>query len=397
MKFFPPMRAMLGAAAVGGCLLALALSAQEATAQENVPGYSSGGQLPPGYVAPSYVPPAITPKEVPAVLSHEALPLLPASDLVGEMSSYTTVGNETLMEVGVRFHIGYTELVAANPGVDPYMPGEGYETVLPTHHILPHAPREGIVIDLAEQRLYFFRGSGQPVFTAPIGIGDEGNDTPHGKTYVAFKKANPIWVPPPSIRAERPELPLVVYPGPDNPLGTHAIYLGWPRYLIHGTHKPLGVGRRVSHGCIRMLPADIPKLFAMVSHRTPVYVMYDPVKLGHHNGELYLEVHPTLAQAQELERHYTLTPEPIPNLASRIADIAPEMLHRVNWEIAEQAVMERRGYPVQITGVTAISEGSGPGRGAASSDVASIISSDLPPVANGQGISSGNSSEQPVR
>lgn len=275
-------------------------------------------------------------------------------DLIGEMSSYTTVGNETLLEVGVRMHVGYTEFVAANPGVDPYVPGEGFVAVLPTQHILPRAPRRGIIINLAEQRLYFFPDGGGPVFTGPIGIGDEGQNTPHGNTYVAFKKAYPTWYPPPSIRAERPDIPYIVPPGIDNPLGTHAIYLGWPRYLIHGTHKPLGVGRRVSHGCIRMLPADIPRLFAMVHSGTPVLVMYEPVKIGRHNGQLYLEVHPTLDQAVELERHYSMTPQPVPDLPSRIAETAPDMLHRVNWDVAQQVALERRGYPVQITDVTAI-------------------------------------------
>ena len=151
-------------------------------------------------------------------------------------------------------------MVAANPGIDPWVPGEGTEINLPTVHLMPDladADPEGIVVNLAEMRLYFFEKPGGVPQSFPIGIGRDGLNTPTGTTEVVAKRKNPTWRPTKRMRDEDPELPEVVPPGEDNPLGTRALYLGWPQYLIHGTNKPHGVGRRVSSGCVRLYPEDV--------------------------------------------------------------------------------------------------------------------------------------------
>ncbi len=223
----------------------------------------------------------------------------PGSDLVGELTTVTVDDGETLIDLARHHGLGYNEIVAANPGLDPWLPPVGAEVVLPTRYILPSAPREGIIINLAEMRLYYYPppapGGDAVVMTFPIGIGQEGWSTPIGITRVIDKVENPTWTVPQSIRRAHAEagtpLPAVVPPGPDNPLGNHAMRLGWTSYLIHGTNKTFGVGMRVSHGCIRMYPEDIEALFERVPLSTPVWIIDQPYKLGRDNGRLYMEAH----------------------------------------------------------------------------------------------------------
>lgn len=178
-----------------------------------------------------------------------------ADDIVGDMRIYTAKHEDTLLDIARDHQLGLIELMAANPGVDPWLPGEGTRIILPTAHVLPDVPRKGIVINLAELRLYYFGKGNEPVVTLPIGVGREGFTTPVGTTSVIKKVKGPTWYPTASTRADDPQLPSAVPAGPDNPLGAYALYLGWPAYLIHGTAegaKEWGIGRRVSRGCIRM-------------------------------------------------------------------------------------------------------------------------------------------------
>lgn len=163
------------------------------------------------------------------------------------------------------------------------------------------------------------------------------------------KAANPTWTPPASIRAEYPWLPRVVPAGPDNPLGAHAIYLGWPSYLIHGTNVPAVVGRRTSHGCIRMYPADIARLFAQVKSGMRVTVVNQPVKAGWHDGELYLEVHPTINQIDELELSRTFIKDALPDVVAIVRAAAGEAdMRRVDMRRLYQMAMDRTGVPQRI-------------------------------------------------
>jgi L,D-transpeptidase ErfK/SrfK len=271
-------------------------------------------------------------------------------DMVGEIRHYTIQKEDTLLDVARQYDLGYVELVAANPGVDAWIPKPGTRILLPTAHLIPDAPREGIVINVAEMRLYYFPADAGGVVTFPIGIGVEGWGTPLGTTRVVSKREHPTWTPPESIRIEHHgDLPAFVPPGPDNPLGDFALDLGWPRYLIHGTNKPYGVGRRVSHGCIRLYPEDIKRLFGWVPVGTPVTVVDQQVKLGWVKGELYLEVHPSLAEANDIEIGTTPVPKPIPDLRERVKAAAGSKAGQVDWLLVDRTARDRRGIPVRIT------------------------------------------------
>jgi L,D-transpeptidase ErfK/SrfK len=269
-------------------------------------------------------------------------------DVYGEMAETLTFEKDTLLDIARAEELGLIELMAANPGVDAWYPGTGVKLVLPTAHILPAGPREGVVVNLAELRLYYFDPH-KGVFSFPLGVGKEGFGTPHGRTKVVRKQANPIWYPTEGKREEDPTLPAVVPPGPDNPLGEFALYLGFPTYLIHGTHKPWGVGRRVSRGCIRMYPEDIAWLFEHVAVGTPVTIVEQPVKIGRRQGHLFLEVHPTLEQIDQIEEAGVYKPEPIADPTDAVLLAAGDDMLRIDWSAVDRAFAERRGYPVQIT------------------------------------------------
>lgn len=237
--------------------------------------------------------------------SYSSTYVLPSSgDIIGEIQYASSNVGESIDEVGRRFNIGYYEMVRANPAVDPVhtLPTHT-RLIIPSQFILPDAPRRGIVINLAEYRLYFFPDDENVVFTYPVGIGKKGWSTPLGSTRVASKVTNPVWRPTSNIRAAAEEigapLPELFPAGADNPLGKHALRLGWPTILIHGTNRADGVGARVSAGCIRMLPADIEDLFQLVATGTPVRVINQPVKSGMREGLSYIQIHPLLKDQQK--------------------------------------------------------------------------------------------------
>lgn len=215
------------------------------------------------------------------------------SEVIGTMKSYVVKESDSLIELARKYDLGYNEIADSNVKMDPFIPELGATVRIPTFWILPNIPREqSIVINLSELRLYYYPYKGAKfVFTFPIGIGDEGNETPLGVFSIIEKRVNPTWYVPKSIQEERPDMPAQVPPGPDNPLGTHALRLSIGPVLIHGTNKPWGTGRRVSHGCIRLYPEDIPELYRLVSIGTKVVILRQPVKLGLKNGRIYLEVH----------------------------------------------------------------------------------------------------------
>jgi L,D-transpeptidase ErfK/SrfK len=266
-----------------------------------------------------------------------------------ETASYTTTYEDTLLDVARRFNLGFVEIVAANPETDPWLPGEGTEVVLPTVHLVPDVEPEGIVINLADMRLYYFDAEDGVPVSYPIGIGRDGLGTPTGSTEIVRKKVDPSWHPTARMRAEDPELPEVVPPGEDNPLGNRAMYLGWPAYLIHGTNKPLGIGRRVSSGCIRMYPEDVVRLFEQADIGTKVTVVDEPVKLGWIDGELYLEAHPTQLQSDQIEVSGTFDPLVPASIVDQVQAVAGEHLDRLDWSGIRTATVERRGYPIRIT------------------------------------------------
>jgi len=283
-----------------------------------------------------------------AAQSKASKPTVAYPDMVGRLRYYTAKTEDTLLDLARENKLGYVEMVAANPGVDPWLPGAGTEINLPTAHLLPKGPRRGLLLNLVDQRLYYFPPGGKPIETYPIGTGQEAWGTPHGTTEIARKMENPTWYVPKSIQKDDPTLPAVIGPGPDNPLGRHALYLGWKAYLIHGTNNPWGVGRRVSHGCVRMYPEDIESLFPRLPVGTPVTVVSQEAKIGWYRGDLLLEVHPNLKQNAELEETGKLTPASVPELAYRVSLAAGDQVGRINWPMVKKAVAERRGIPVPI-------------------------------------------------
>lgn len=273
----------------------------------------------------------------------------PVDDIIGRIRVTFAAAGDTLLDMARSNNLGLLELMAANPGLDPWRPGDGTPVTLPTAFILPAAARSGIVINLAELRLYYFAGKRAPVQSWPIGVGREYFTTPLGTTRIVRMQENPTWVPTASTRADRPELPAAVPPGPDNPLGHLALYLGWPSYAVHGTNQPWGVGRRVSRGCIRLYPEDITELYRQVKVGMPVTVVDQLAKLGWRDGELYLEAHTNKTQLDDLESTNRFTPEPIPSLRDDIIAAAGAEVDRLDWLLITKAQRERRGYPLRIT------------------------------------------------
>ena len=274
-------------------------------------------------------------------------------DVLGEMHDYYTWRpEEDMLDIARAEELGLIQLMAANPGIDPWGPGTQVRIVLPTMHIMPDAPRKGIVINTAELRLYYYDAEDSPL-SFPLGVGRDGYLTPVGTTKIVRKKEQPSWYLTPSEIRDHPELERVIPPGPDNPLGEYAMYLGWSSYLIHGTNSPWGIGRRASRGCIRMYPEDIEWLFPRVAIGTQVTVVDQPAKLGWKDGELYLEVQPSTMQIDKMEETSRSPgpPDPIPlaEQADRILAKAGDDAMRLDWPAIERALTERVGYPIRIT------------------------------------------------
>ncbi|MFO0450549.1 MAG: L,D-transpeptidase family protein, partial [Pseudomonadota bacterium] len=234
----------------------------------------------------------------------ESFALPTDGDLIGEHLESDAAREDTFIDLARRHGLGYEELIHANPGVEPGLPGDGRVIRLPMQRRLPAAPRAGIVVTLAEHRLYYFppAKAGEPrvVITHPIAVGKMDWSTPIGLTRVTQKVKNPPWHPPESVRKARAQrgesLPRVVPPGPDNPLGTRMMRLAIPggAYLIHGTIDPRGIGMQATHGCLRLYPEDIESLFELVPVDMPVNIVNQPHKVGWRDGRLYVEVHPPL-------------------------------------------------------------------------------------------------------
>ena len=285
----------------------------------------------------------------PSGTGHAAT-MLSDGDLLGQVGNDVAQPGDELAEIARRHDLGFVELRAANPGMPASDLAAGTAIVVPAAHLLPDAPRRGIVINLAELRLFYFPPDGGSVRTDPISIGRSGLETPTGLTFVARKQANPTWYPPPSIRAENPKLPRAVGPGPNNPLGAFAIYLDWPRFLLHGTNRPTSIGRRVSHGCIRLYPEDIAELFRLVAVGTPVTVVDQPLKLGHNPaGEILMEVHPSARQNDQIEWIGQAVPEAVPGFIATIAERIGGELDRVDWVAVRQAASAPTGLPTRIS------------------------------------------------
>ena len=278
-----------------------------------------------------------------------AMPAAASPVIIGDPAVHQTTPDDTLLDIAHQYDVGYVAIIAANPVIDPWVPGAGKDIKVPTQHLLPQAPHEGIVVNIAEMRLYYFpKREGTPQ-TYPIGIGEEGSTTPAGTTRIVRKAANPTWYRTKNEIANKPWAPKIVPPGPDNPLGLYALYTGWSGYLIHGTDDWRRVGRRDSRGCMGMYAADIETLFHEVPVGTKVTVVNQPIKIGWVGDTLYLEVHPTPHQADQLEMDNIDDYDDPAGLTKMILAAAKDAAGRLDWTAIRQAAKDRSGIPVAIT------------------------------------------------
>ena len=312
-----------------------------------------------------------TPKEPPALV--QALPppkpvlptpkathhfdVDPHSDIVGYVQKTTVGKDDTMPDIARRFDVGYEEILTANPGVDPWLPGVGREVVVPTQFILPAAPHEGVVVNVAAMRIFYYpphkKGEPETVYTHPIGIGKVGWKTPEGSTRIISRQKDPVWVVPKSVREEHQEngekLPAQVPAGPDNPLGQYEFRLGWPSYLIHGTNKPYGVGMRSSHGCMRLYPEDIAVFFDLIPIGTKVTVVNQPYLFGWRDGTLYLQAYAVMeddSRNWSKDRKRLLANLLHPKQRGKIAQHDDE----IDWQRVGDLAHSPRAVPVPVTG-----------------------------------------------
>jgi L,D-transpeptidase ErfK/SrfK len=279
------------------------------------------------------------------------------AEVVGYVQKTIIGADDTLPDIARRFDVGYEEMLLANPGVDPWLPGVGLEVVVPTQFVLPAAVHEGVVVNVAAMRIFYYpphkKGEPQTVYTHPIGIGKVGWKTPEGATKIVSRQKDPVWVVPKSVRDEHAQdgdiLPDKVAAGPDNPLGQYMFRLGWPSYLIHGTNKPYGVGMRSSHGCIRLYPEDIAVFFDLIPIGTKVTVVNQPYLFGWSDGTLYLQAYAVLEDdSRDLLKNRKRLLEQLlnPKLRPRIAALDKD----IDWARVRELAHKPRGVPVPVTG-----------------------------------------------
>lgn len=325
----------------------------------------------PAMAAPAHKPPHPPAAQAKAADAKEDAALPPAADLdegvplphypegartaMGRPQTWITGEEDTLLDIARHFDLGYVEIRAANPDIDAWAPLPGTAVTIPSFRLLPRAKQEGIVVNLAEMRLYYFRTPGAEPETIPIGIGRDGLMTPVGETHIERKVAGPTWYPTRRMRQEHPYLPEAVPQGPMNPLGTHALYLGWPEFRIHGSNKPWAIGRRVSSGCMRLYPEDIVRLYNETPVGTKVTVVEQPILAAWVGRQLYLEALPSRVQSNQLEIDGEFQPkdmtEPLRKVILAVAGRAGGGI--VDWKAAEKAVHERSGLPVLIADLDA--------------------------------------------
>jgi L,D-transpeptidase ErfK/SrfK len=287
----------------------------------------------------------VLPTKTTSIASHE-FPLSAEQSIVGSLASVDSRENDTLSDIARHYGLGYNDITIANAAIDPWTPSE-QPVLLPLRFIVPDAPRKGLVLNLANMRMFYYPKT-QPntLLTYPVGIGRQGWNTPLGLTQIAAKKANPAWTVPPSIHREHRELgdplPSVIQAGPDNPLGSYAMPLGINGYLIHGTNKPYGIGMQVSHGCVQLYPEDIEVLFNKVDVGTPVRIVHQPYLTAWDSDMLYLEAHQPLEKWAKQEKQLQK------DVRNNLKKIAAEKNAAVDWDKVDRILKRADGIPTPI-------------------------------------------------
>jgi L,D-transpeptidase ErfK/SrfK len=256
--------------------------------------------------------------------------------VIGAPTTDLVESEDTLLDVAARHRLGFERVARLNPGVDVWIPDPGTVLRLPTQHVLPDGPHRGLVVNLPELQLYDFTRPGEPEVLA-VAIGDEMDPSLIGEFRIGRKRERPEWRVPKSIRAEKPELPEVVPPGPDNPLGDHWLTIGGTSYGLHGTNNRWSIGREATHGCLRLYNEDVAKLYARTPEKTPIRLVYQTVKLGLRDGEILVEAHPD---------RYGRDPERLAHAYGRLAGLG--LLASIDADAVRRAVDEARGEPVPV-------------------------------------------------
>ncbi len=280
------------------------------------------------------------------VAIHE-FELTDGDNMVGTMAAIDTRENDALPDIARHFGLGYNDISIANASISPWTPKAGSRVLLPVQFILPDSAHQGITLNLANMRLFYYPKKQQTkVYTYPVGIGRQGWSTPLGLTRIVAKKANPSWTVPESIHREHAKkgnvLPKIVGAGPDNPLGLYAMRLAIPSYLIHGTNKPYGIGMQISHGCVQMYPEDIEILFNKTAVGMPVRILHQPYLTAWHQGMLYLEAHEPLSKWAKNKA--TLKKR----LVKQLREISDQKNATVDWDKVERIVQLSNGIPTPI-------------------------------------------------
>lgn len=267
------------------------------------------------------------------------------NDVIGSIQTYTIKDGDTFPAIAQKFNVTYTGMMEANPYVDPQKLKTGTHLVIPSAIVLPDAPRKGIVINLAELRLFYYPPKQKVVYSFPVGIGIIGWNITPGKMKIVEKQKDPTWYVPKAVHKELEEkgyhIPFVIPPGPDNPLGGYMMRLSARTYLIHGVVDPSTVGRRSSSGCFRMYPEDIKTLFDIVPVGTSVEIVDQPYKVGRNGNKLVLEAHVPLQEQPSDTKNFT-------PLINRIADALGTANANVNWDHSFSLLQEANGVPAEI-------------------------------------------------
>ena len=274
----------------------------------------------------------------------QAGPVIDGDLITADVTTVKVKKHESLFDIARKYDMGIVELEAANPGVNPWQPKVGSEVTVANRHILPSITRDGIVVNLAASRLFYFKSPNE-VMSFPIASGKEGWETPVAATKVTEKRLHPTWTIPEDIRAENPDLPESIPPGPQNPLGNYALALGLDGIMIHGTNAPSSIGKHASHGCIRMYPEDIESLFNAVKKGTPVLLAKMPYNIGWQGRKLYLEVTPRV-HAPPSKKVAAKKPKPDMMLHQAIERVAGNAT--IDWDAVDEAMARGDGIPAEV-------------------------------------------------
>jgi L,D-transpeptidase ErfK/SrfK len=332
-----------------------------------VTGFALAGGL--GSPCAAFDEPVFQQKTIPSyTISTPKKGQLPPDTVVGNVRAYRVRKGDTLIDLARYYDLGYNEILDANPGIDPWVPTAGATILLPTEWVLPCCTYDGLVVNIPEMRLFFFRRSAtEPgtthVYTYPVGLGRDDWRTPSGRFKIRGKTVNPRWNIPESIRKEHitdrgDPRTFIAGGAPDNPLGKYRLELTLPMYAIHGTDIPWGVGMQVSHGCVRLYPEDIELLFPLIPVGTPGEFAYQPIKVGRRGGAVYVESHQDIygyapapySTAMEAISRAGLNVDVDERLLLRALEDAGGMPVRVSPERGDSPQLSSAALPAEATG-----------------------------------------------